>query len=214
MSEANIQCELREKIHHRTAKVLRKEGKIPAIFYAHNEDSIPISVDAITIQRLLSHEVNILNVIFPDGKTRKSIIRDIQRDPTTDSIIHLDILGIKLDEKIRITIPIILTGSPVGVKEGGILEHLLREVEVEGLPLDIPEHIEVDVSELQIGDVIKLEDIAIEKIKFITEIHHAVANVIHPKVVLIEEEVEEEELEEGEEKPEEEEKAEPEESQS
>lgn len=213
MSEANIQCELREKIHHRTAKELRKQGKIPAIFYAHNEDSIPISIDAKTIQQLLGREVNILNVIFPDGKTRKSIIRDIQRDPITDTIIHLDILGIQLTKKIRMTIPIILKGSPVGVKEGGILEHLLREVEVEGLPLDIPEHIEVDVSELEIGDVIKLENIVVEKIKFITEIHHAVANVIHPKVVLIEEEVAEEVVE-GEEKPEEEEKAEPEEPQS
>jgi large subunit ribosomal protein L25 len=214
MSEADVKCQIRNQENQPKVKILRKQGIVPGIFYAHNEDSIPISVDAKQIQQLINREVNILNVIFPDGKTRKSIIRDIQRDPVTDAIIHLDFLGIKLTEKIKITIPIVLKGTPVGVKEGGILEHLLREVEVEGLPLDIPEHIEVDVSELNIGDSIKLQDINVEKIVFSTEIHHAVANVIHPKVITIEEEVAEEVLEEGEEKPAEEEETESEESKS
>ncbi len=211
MSEADIQCQIRNKENPVTVKTLRKEGKIPAIFYAHGEESIPVSVDAKTIQQMLSHEINILNVIFPDGKTRKSIIRDIQRDPLTDTIIHMDFLGIKLTQKIRITIPILLKGTPVGVKDGGILEHLLREVEVEGLPLDIPEHIEVDVSELNIGNTIRLQDIHSEKFVFATDINHAVANVIHPKVMKLEEEIVEESVEEGEEESEEKEKTESEE---
>ena len=199
MSEADVRCQIRNKENPLTVKILRKEGKIPAIFYAQGEDSIPISVETKTIQQLLNHEVNILNVIFPDGKTRKSIIRDIQRNPLTDTIIHMDILGIKLTEKIKIAIPIILKGTPAGVKDGGILEHLIREIEVEGLPLDIPEHIEVDVSELNIGNSIRLEDIHLEKVQFTTEINHAVANVIHPKVIQLEEEEVEELIEEGEE---------------
>jgi large subunit ribosomal protein L25 len=211
MSEADVQCQIRSKENPLTVKTLRKEGKIPAIFYAQGEDSIPISVETKTIQQLLNHEVNILNVIFPDGKTRKSIIRDIQRDPLTDTIIHMDFLGIKLTQKIRITIPIVLKGTPVGVKDGGILEHLLREVEVEGLPLDIPEHIEVDVSALNIGNNIRLQDIHSDKFVFATEINHAVANVIHPKVMKLEEEMVEEPVEEGEEKSEEMEKTESEE---
>jgi large subunit ribosomal protein L25 len=195
MAEANLHVELREKTGHYTAKVLRRNGKIPAIFYAHDKDSIPLIVDEKELSRLLHSEVNVLNVIFPDGKTEKSILREVQTDVVTDKAIHVDIMGIKLTEKIRISIPVILTGTPIGVKEGGILEHLLREVEVEGLPLEIPEHIEVDVSALNIGDVIKLEDISVEKIKFITETHHALANVIHPKVLVEEEVVEEEEEE-------------------
>lgn len=183
MAEVDLHVELREKTGHYTAKILRKNGKIPAIFYAHGKDSVPLILDEKEFSRLFHSEVNIFNVIFPDGKTEKSILREIQKDVVTDKTIHVDIMGIKLTEKIRISIPIILTGTPVGVKEGGILEHLLREVEVEGLPLEIPERLEVDVSALNIGHVIKLENISVDKIKFITEIHHAVANVIHPKIV-------------------------------
>lgn len=203
MSEEDLHVEFRKKTGHQTAKLLRQNGKVPAIFYYHNEDSVPMSVDEKDLQRLVHSEVNILNVIFPGGKTRKSVFREIQRDPVTDTIIHVDIMGVKLTEKVRLTIPILLKGNPVGVKEGGILEHLLREVTVEGLPLEIPEHIEVDVSGLNIGDVITLEDIAIDKVKLITEIHHAVANVVHPKVVkevVVEEEAELEEEAEAEEK--------------
>ena len=205
MAEADLHVEKREETGHKTTKMLRHQGRVPAIFYYHNEDSIPLSLDQKEIEHLSHQEVNIINVIFPDGKTRKSIFREIQRDPVSEAILHVDILGIKLTEKVRLTIPVILTGTPVGVKdEGGILEHLLREVSVEGLPLDIPEHIEIDVSDLNIGDVVTLEDIPAEKFRFVTEVHHAVANVIHPKVVVEEvveeEEVEEEALEEGEEK--------------
>jgi len=200
MSEADIKIELRDKTGHHTAKSLRRDGRIPAIFYAHDEDSVPISMDSKEIERIAHSEINILNVIFPDGKTRKSVFREIQRDPVTDDIIHVDIMGIQLTEKIRLSIPILLIGTPAGVKEGGILEHLLREVEVEGLPLDIPEHIEVDVSGLNIGDVITLEHLSVDKVQIMTEIRHAVANVIHPKVVKEEvEEVVEEVPEEGEE---------------
>lgn len=200
MAEADIHVELREKTGHHTAKALRRHGRVPAIFYAQDEDSVPLSVGSKELERIVHSEINILNVIFPDGKTRKSILREIQMDPVTDAVIHVDIMGIKISERIRLTIPIFLVGTPLGVKEGGILEHLLREIEVEGFPLEIPEHIEVDVSGLEIGDVITLENVSVEKVKIITDIHHAVANVIHPKVIKEVVEVEEEaEVEEGEE---------------
>ncbi len=209
MSQADLHIELREKTGHQTAKWLRRTGLVPGLFYAHGEDSIPFSVKAKGLQRLLHSEVNVLNIIFPDGKTKKSIVREVQHDPVTDAVMHIDVMGIKLTEKIHMTIPLVLTGTPVGIKEGGILEHLLREVEVEGFPLEIPDHIEIDVSSLKIGDVITLENIAVDKIKILTEPYHAVANVIHPKVVKTEAEVsaeeevvseEEEEKEKGKEK--------------
>jgi len=198
MAEGTLNIELREKTGHHAPKALRNEGRLPGIFYAPGEEAIPIHLDAKTFKRLNQQEINVYNVIFPDGKERKSIVRDVQRNPLTDVITHVDILGIRLDQKIRLSVGIILTGSPAGVKEGGILEHLLREVEIEGLPLELPEHLELDVSELNIGDVLTLKDIPVDKFKFVTDIHHAVANVITPKV--IEEPVEEElELLEGEE---------------
>ena len=194
MPIADLQVELREtSAGSPKAKVIRREGKIPGIFYSHDQEPISITTDSKIFKRISSAEVNILNVIFPGDKTHKCIIKEIQRDPVTDEIIHTDLMGIKLTEKVKLTIPIVLKGAAVGVKEGGILEHMLREVEVEGLPLEIPEHLELDVSEMNIGDSKSLEDISIEKIRFVTDTKHGVVHVVHPKVV--QEVVEEDELE-------------------
>jgi large subunit ribosomal protein L25 len=197
MAETDLHVEKREQTRHGTSKKLRQEGKVPGIFYAQNEDAVPVSMNQIEIQYLAHSDIYVFNVIFPDGTIRKSILREVQTNPVDNSLVHVDLFGVKLTQKVRLSIPVLFIGVPIGVKEGGILEHLIREVEVEGLPLEIPEHIEVDVSHLNIGDGIVLKDILIEKIKFITDENHPVANVIHPKVV---QEVvpEEEQIEEGE----------------
>jgi large subunit ribosomal protein L25 len=208
MSEVELHVKIREKKGKQVSKTLRSQGEIPAVYYAHDQKTVSLSVNAHTLSRLLQQEVNILNIVFPDGKTKKSIIRDLQKDPVTDQLLHIDFLGIKLDEKITMTIPIILTGTPIGVRlEGGILEHPLREVEVEGFPLDIPEHVEVDVSEMNLGDVMTLEGLKHDKYEFITDVGHPIAIVVQPKAakaaveeVLEEEEEETEEAEPSEEK--------------
>ncbi len=184
MAEANIQIVWRQKTGHHTAKHIRQEGRIPGIYYAHGEESRPISIDAKAFNRMMKKSVNILNIVFPDGKEHKSIIREVQRNPVTDEVVHVDIMGIQLTEKIRLSIPIVLVGTPAGIKDGGILEHLIREVEVEGLPLDIPEKVELDVSGLKIGQAITLEHVQVEKFKFLTDVHYTVANVIQPKMVI------------------------------
>lgn len=196
MSEAQLQVQLREDAGKQQAKALRRAGQIPAVYYTHGQKSVSLSVDAHILKMLLQQDTNILDIIFPDGKAKKTIVRDIQRDPVTDDVLHVDFLGIKLDEKIKMTIPILLTGTPVGVRlDGGILEHLLREVEVEGLPLDIPEHIEIDVTEMKLGDVKTLESIPADKFRFITELTHPLAIVAQakaPKAMTTEEELVEE----------------------
>jgi large subunit ribosomal protein L25 len=198
MPEVELHVKIRENKGKQVSKTLRRDGEIPAVYYAHDQEAVSLSVNAHTLSRLLHQEVNILNIVFPDGKTKKSIIRDLQKDPVTDQLLHIDFLGIKLDEKIKMTIPIILTGTPAGVKlEGGILEHPLREVEVEGLPLDIPEHVEVDVAEMKLGDVMTLEGLKHDKFDFITELSHPIAIVVQPKAAkaAIEEIAEEEAVE-------------------
>jgi large subunit ribosomal protein L25 len=198
MPEVELHVKIRENTGKQVSKTLRRDGEIPAVYYAHDQEAVSLSVNAHTLSRLLHQEVNILNIVFPDGKTKKSIIRDLQKDPVTDQLLHIDFLGIKLDEKIKMTIPIILTGTPAGVKlEGGILEHPLREVEVEGLPLDIPEHVEVDVAEMKLGDVMTLEGLKHDKFDFITELSHPIAIVVQPKAAkaAIEEIAEEEAVE-------------------
>jgi len=214
MAEFQLHSETRDKTGSQSAKAIRNSGKIPAIYYSHDVKPVYIVLDAKEFYPLLHQEVNIIKMILPDKSEANCIVREIQRDPLSEDVLHVDFMGIKLDEKVKLSIPIILTGTPAGVKEGGILEHLLREVEVEGLPLEIPEHLEVDVSDLMIGDVVTLEDIQVDKVRIVTEIHHAIANVIVPKIVQVEEPVEEEELEEGEVEGEKEEGAAPEEKES
>jgi large subunit ribosomal protein L25 len=186
MPGTDLHAELRNKKGDSSTKALRRQGKVPAVFYIHDEDTVPISVDEKELHHLIQKKSNILDVIFPDGKVQKSILREVQKDPVTDHILHVDLMGIKLTEKVRLTIPVVLMGTPAGVKEGGILEHLLREVEVEGLPLDIPDRIEIDVSNLNIGHVLTLKDVPIERVRVITSLQQAVANVVQPKVAKVE----------------------------
>jgi len=183
MPEVQLHVAAREKTGQRGAKTLRNAGQVPAVFYARNEATVPLSMDAREFQAVLHREANILDVIFPNGTVRKSIIRGVQRDPVTDALVHIDLMGISLTEKVRLAIPVVLKGSPIGVKNGGVLEQLLRAVEVEGLPLDLPEHIEFTVDHLDIGDTISLETAVADKFRFVTDIHHVVANVVQPKVV-------------------------------
>lgn len=181
MSEAKLNVELRTESEH-NARVIRRNGRVPGIYYAHDQKNIQFTADAKELARLMHREVTVLNMVVKDGDVKKTIIRAIQLDPVTEAPMHIDLLGIKLDEAVKLTIPIILTGTPAGVKEGGILEHLLREVELEGLPLDIPEHIELDVSHMNIGDVLNLDVISSDKFTVTTERNHPVAHVLHPKV--------------------------------
>jgi len=220
MAEVTLKVEKRELRGKGPAKKLRAEGKIPAIFYGHGEESIPLTLDAKMLHTILHAHVG-ENVIFDikiPGQKRvmKAIIREIQHHPARGDILHLDLQHISMKEKLTVQVPVILVGSPLGVRtKGGILQHILHEVEIECLPADIPEHIEADVSQLDVGDSIHIRDLSLEKAKLLTEPQRSVATVVPPTVIKVpveeeevvaEEEVEEPELIEKERKEEEEEK--------
>lgn len=182
MQQAELHVELREKDAVKP-KTIRQEGKVPGVFYAHNEDSVLFSVDEKELSRLLNQEHTIIDVVFPKGKTKKCIIREVQRDPVTNACLHLDVMGVKMSEKVKLTVPVLLVGTPVGVKEeGGILEQLVRELEVEGLPLDIPEHVEIDVTELHLGKAVYVEDLDENKVKFLTPAKQAIVHIVQTRV--------------------------------
>ncbi len=182
MSEYKLEVALRNSQKDKPNQ-LRAEGRVPGIYYAHDQENVLLSADTKQLMRLLNTEATIVDVVFPDGKIKQSIIRDVQYNPVTDMPVHLDIMGIRLDEKVKLTIPIILKGTAAGVKEGGILEHHLREIEVEGLPLDIPEHLEVDITALKVGDSITLEQLQSDKYTISSDLHHPIVHVVIPKVV-------------------------------
>lgn len=163
------------------ARRLRAQGRIPAVLYGARKDAVPVSVDPKQISRVLTSESG-HNTIFDlqVGKEKtKAMIVDWQYEPIKGKLMHIDLKRIAMDERLKVKVPIMLIGEPAGVKQqGGILEQVLREVELECLPGDIPSHIDVDVSELVFGQVKRVSDLPHGgKIKFLTEENQTVAHI-------------------------------------
>ncbi|OQX87870.1 hypothetical protein B6D60_03115 [candidate division KSB1 bacterium 4484_87] len=183
------------------AKKLRREGKIPGVFYAHGEKSVPIVVEDRELAKVIAQVGGLIDVQIDGKKKRKAIIKDVQSDPITNKFFHVDIMGVHLKEKVTVTVPLHVVGDPVGVKDqGGILHQYSHEIDVSCLPLDIPDHVEVDVSELNIGDSITIGDIKIENVTIVGEEEQPLATILAPTVSKepVEEEEGEEEAVEGE----------------
>lgn len=208
MATVTLEVEKRQFLGKGPVKRLRTAGKIPAVIYGHGEETIPLTLDAQNLHTILHAHVGeniIFDVKIPGKKTpMKAIIREVQHHPSRGDILHLDLQHISMQEKLTVQVPVLLVGSPEGVRtKGGILQHVLHEMEIECLPMDIPEHIEVDVTNLDVGDSIHVENVMLEKVKILTEPRRSVATVVPPTVIKApepeeEELVEEEELEEPE----------------
>jgi large subunit ribosomal protein L25 len=170
------------------ARRLRKTGMVPAVLYGAGLEPLNIAVDPKLINRILHSEQG-HNSIFDmtaGGDSGKVMIVDWQYEPIKGALLHVDLKRIAMDKLLRVSVPITLKGEAPGVKlQGGILEQVLREVEIECLPADIPGHIDADVSALNFGEVIRVSDLPHdEKIKFITEEGQTVAHVVAVKEVV------------------------------
>ena len=196
------------------ARKLRETGFIPGILYGPEIDPASISVNTLelgTLYRLEGASSRLIDLNFDNEKNgRKVIIREIQRDPVTGVFRHIDLYQVSMTKKLNITARIELVGIPAGVKLGGILQHIIRDLEISCLPSNIPDKIEVDVSEMEIGDSIHVSDISLEKMDVLIAQQRTIATVVPPTVVktAAEEAAEAAEAEEGEEVPEGEEAAE------
>jgi large subunit ribosomal protein L25 len=157
----------RERTGKSGARKVRKEGAIPAVIYGRETEPIPLTVDPVELKRALSTEAGentLLELHIKDGDgeiTKLAILRDVQYDYLTNRPIHFDFLEILMKEKITVGVPIKIIGKAEGVKGGGVLEEILREIEIECLPNQIPNAIEVDVSQLGIGDSIHVGDLSL-----------------------------------------------------
>jgi large subunit ribosomal protein L25 len=173
------------KFNKNAARRVRVKGRIPAVVYGAQEPSVAVEVDPKQILRILHSEAghnSIFDLEIGDAKA-KAMIVDWQYEPIKGSLLHIDLKRIALDKAIRVEVPIQLVGVPVGVKtQGGILDQVLREVEIECLPTDIPSHIDVDVSELAFGDVLRVSDLPHGgKLKYLTDENSTVAHVVSIK---------------------------------
>jgi len=167
------------------ARRVRRDGKIPAVVYGAGKDSVSVSVDPRHVSRILNSETG-HNTIFDltlNGDRTKAMIVDWQYEPIKGHLLHIDLKRIAMDRVLKVSVPIFLVGEAAGVKqEGGIMEQMLREVEVECLPSDIPSHIDADVSELTFGKVLRVSDLPhLDKLKFITDANQPVAHVTSVK---------------------------------
>jgi len=167
------------------ARRLRASGRIPAVLYGAKKQTMAVSVDPKQISRIL-HSESGHNTIFDvkiGGDSSKVMIVDWQYDPLKDKLLHIDLKRIAMDEKMRVSVPIHLVGDAAGVKtQGGILDQILREVEIECLPGDIPSHIDADVTNLVFGTVLRVADLPhSDKVKFITDENQAVAHITSVK---------------------------------
>jgi len=184
--EQNIlEAQPREAGTKNQARRVRREGKIPGVVYGAGKDALPVSVDPRHVLRILRSDSG-HNTIFDlalDGERTKAMIVDWQYEPIKGHLLHIDLKRIAMDKALRVSVPIVLQGVAEGVKtEGGILEQMLREVEIECLPGDIPSHIDVDISHLTFGKVLRVSDLPRgEKLKFLSDANQPVAHVTSVK---------------------------------
>jgi large subunit ribosomal protein L25 len=180
--EAVVATPREGKFNKNAARRVRVAGKIPAVVYGAGQDAVAVTVDPRVITKIL-HSDSGHNTIFDlnveGAAVVKAMIVDWQHEPIKGKLLHIDLKRIAMDKMMRVSVPIQLVGTPVGVKaQGGILEHVLREVEIECLPNDIPSHLDVDVAGLELHGVIHVSDLPHSgSIKFLGDENATVAHV-------------------------------------
>ena len=187
-AEKNVEAKPRQGGGKNDARRLRTTGMIPGVVYGAGQDSQAVAVDPKQMNRILRSESG-HNSIFDlslDGQTAKVMIVDWQYEPIKGALLHVDMKRIAMDKVLQVSVPIVLKGEAPGVKvQGGILEQILREVEIECLPADIPGHIDADVSQLNFGEVIRVSDLPHDdKVKFVTDEGQPVAHVVAVKEIV------------------------------
>jgi large subunit ribosomal protein L25 len=183
MEKTKLKASERKDFTKSTVKKFRKEGLIPGVFYSKNNTPIHINVVDRTINPLVfTAKTHLISLELEGHEEYECIIKDVQFDPVTDRVIHFDLLGLTKGEKIILAIPVQLIGTPVGVKEGGVIQHVMHKIEVECLPRNIPEHITIDVTGLKLGDSIHIGDLNYEDIEFIDSKESLIVQVTHPKI--------------------------------
>ena len=192
MSQTILKAIKREKTGKGATRKYRAEGWIPAEFYSSRDENLHLLLKGADFENVLSHVHGLVNLkIEGEKKEHPCIIKELQLEPIQGKILHADLFGVKSGEKLIVNVPVSLQGTAAGVKSGGILEFLLRELEVECLPKDIPEFLPIDVSQLEVGDSIRVKDLSFENIKILDDPNETILLVEHSKIAKEIEEIDE-----------------------
>jgi len=185
MAVIALTAEKRESLGKGGARKARAAGNIPAILYGHGETPVPIVIPMRDFQVAVRHHKggNAIVNLGVGGGEFTALIRDVQYDPITHTVLHLDFQHISLTEKVEVEVAVHLVGIPVGVKDGGgILEHIARSIEVRCLPTAIPAAIDADVTALNIGDSIHVRDLVVQDLEVLSDPETTIATVVPPTV--------------------------------
>ena len=177
----NLATTERTKFGSKESKNDRKSGLIPAVIYYSGEENIHISIDKSVLFRAIQSSQRIYQ-IEQNKEKRYVMIKDIQYHPVTDEIIHVDLMRVRRSEKITISVPIVLKGNPVGVREGGVLSQSLNQVEINCFPTDVPENIELDIEDLELNAAKNVGDlnINIKDVEIVSDSNLNIVSVTPP----------------------------------
>jgi large subunit ribosomal protein L25 len=191
VAEQRLVAETRDGSGKGVARKLRAAGRVPAVLYGHGMDPLSLSVDSRELFHLFHTRAgtNVLVDLVVDGSEHLAMPREIQRDHIKGRFVHVDFLVVRRDEKIHVSVPIRVVGESVGVKAGGVVEHHLWELQVECLPTDVPEAIEADISDLEIGSGLRVSDLKVPHgATILTDPDESVVAVQQPQMAVEEEE--------------------------
>jgi large subunit ribosomal protein L25 len=185
MAQVQLEAASRTGTGKGAARTLRREGKVPAVIYGHGREPEALLVDSGALARVLTGATSstVLEVLVDGRPPVRALLREVQRSPMrAQDILHVDLYEIHADEKITVEVPVHLVGIPDGVRNfGGVLDQVLRELEIEVFPGDIPESIDVDVTGLGIGHSLFVRDIKLDKAEILNDADIPVATVVAPR---------------------------------
>lgn len=186
MAEITLSAQVRSDFGSAASRRIRRDGRVPAIVYGGSGDNVAVSLDPKEIIRVLRSEAGrntIVSLEVPGAETRNVILRDWQVDPVRETILHADFQRIAMDQLLTLTVPIAIHGEAEGVKtDGGLLEVVLRELEVECLPADIPERIDCDVTNLKMNEALRVRDLPpLERVEILADADRVIVHVVSVK---------------------------------
>lgn len=187
MDSLDLKAATRQGTGKSVTRKLRVQGTLPAVLYGAGGEATSLTLSAADFELLYRARQGsnfVLNLSVDDAKPILSIVRERQRHPVTGRVIHVDLQRISMDKPIHVEVPIVITGESRGVKDfGGILEHLLRRVEISCLPADIPDSIVVDISEMRLNETLHVADLKVPKVELLAEPARAVVSIAAPRLV-------------------------------
>lgn len=195
MAEVTLEVTRREQTGKEVAKKLRRDGKVPAVVYGGHKEPVAITVDRKAVTELVTKSEHGIRSVFllkmaGSDQQRHAMIKEITIDPISRKMKHIDFVRVVMDEKVKVTVPVHINGTAIGVKEGGLLDWQVRELHIETLPTSIPDTIEVDVSELGGHDYLRVKDIKMpEGAKVLDDPERVVVGVTHAKAEVLPEAV-------------------------